>query len=446
MLKDTDKRDIKRVHIVRLKRGSIFGFIGSISFGIIYYFVFTNYIGSIIGLLLGITLGYFSPKKPSEVYKPFYYDTIIKWVGSPLGVFRVNVLSGSYTSKNRRNNQSANLTYYYTGLGDLVDHDVITEHRLLNYHVKYEFKESNTRIPVSTYAIDLQKADQSKKGRSSTRLVSVFSGFVYRMKLNHPLDYTIRIDVKENINAQPANAADRSTTGNRRLFAFNSAETASMFDCMIYPISASLGKHFDDALKNEDRRVLSPSELQNLFRTPAEQEYTHQKAKELITPGVEKFLIFLRKKYGAFTLVINDHINIQFSTDFAEDDKQKRRLSSLTKLLDPSCKNDNDIMCSSLLRIYESFMLPFLLGKYFDVAWWFESENKGDNAALYGDDKVFFAQFIGLNSKSDAEIDESVSEYYQEICDAHKQVQACCEGKVNQSRGMDSCAPKAPSG
>jgi len=435
-LKDIDKREHNKAHIAQIKRGLVFGLFGGAALGLICYFVWSLFIGSIIGLLLGFIVGCLSVKAPPEVYKPFYYETIIKWLGSPLGVLRVNVLSSSFSSQNRRNNHLSKLTYYNTDLGDLHDHNQITERRFLNYYINYSLNGGKARIPVGTYGINLLKIEQTNNSRSSARAENIYSGFVYRMKLNRPLDYTIRIDAIENGGVQLAEADSQYILGQKRLFAFSSKGMESMFSCMIFPTNGSLGASFIDLVKKEGRRLFSPSELLCLFRSPAEQEYTHLKAQELINPGVEEFLVFLHKKYGPFTLIINDHLNIQFSADSAWGGIQKRRLSSLYNLLNPTYKNDSDIMCSSLLRVYESFMLPFLLGKYFDGVWMFDSARNEESAGVFWNDSVFFEQFINLNNVTDAEIDESVREYYQEICDAYRQIKPSYRGRVNQRQGI----------
>jgi hypothetical protein len=427
----------------------------------------TNFSGALISFFVAFAIGFFFFFKPPQVYKPFYYNTIIKWLGTPLGVSDLNVFSSGSSAEKHRQKNRYTAAYSDTGLGDLYDYSTITEHRLSSWKVNYQFGASDdasleTSIPVNTYSIDLQKTEtrQNEKGEASTQSKSVFRGFFFRMKLNRPLDFTIRIDTNEKLLNQMAEATIQSMAGNKRLFMFNSLELENMFDCMIYPIDTNMGTfigrtiqgtgaslagnlveagltragavgkaakllNIDNMVNKGVRRMLSPSELRSLFKSAEDQENAHLKAKELITPQVEEFLLFLRKKYGPYTLVINKYINIQFSASVSWDNKrnvakQKRRLNSLSGLFNPNCKDDKDIMCHSLLSIYESFMLAFLLGKYFDKVWRFDANKYLENADMYGDDRAFFDHFENWNAFSDKELNNSVKEYYQKICATYK--------------------------
>ena len=478
-LKDIDRVEGKKATVAALKKGLLLGLAGGALIGLISYIVWTTLAGAIVGFLLGFILGIITVKKPPEVYKPFYYNTIIKWLGAPLGVLELKILSNSarrkkpyykstysksaYPKSNYSGSAYSKSAYRKTGLGDLYDFDTMTEDRFFDFSVTYNCGDSNARIPVSTYGVALQKTEQKsdKNGRSSTNLHTVFRGFVYRMKLNRPLEFTVRIDSNENRLEQLAKATVQSIAGNKRLFVFNSQELDNMFDCMIYPVSANLGAlnntavldagsslvgslvdaglanagglgtaakllKVDAMAKKGTRRILSPSELQSLFKSAQDQENAHLKAKELITPQVEEFLLFLRQKYGPYTLIIDDHINIQFSANISADnkrnvEKQKRRWTGLSGLFCPTYRSDKDIMCHSLLRIYEAFMPAFLLGKYFDAAWRFDYQEYAENANLYGDDKALFDQLENLNSISGKELNDTVKDYYKKICETYKQ-------------------------
>lgn len=372
----------------------------------------------------------------------------------PIGVSNVNL--------------NSNINYEATGLGELYTYNRKKTKGLL------DFSLTNNSGDIATgklYRLELIQANEVKEqqassGRIITKTIvdTIFRGFCYSLDVNNPVDCAVRIDSDETFVSQLTESTVESISKNRGKFNFNSTELEKMFNCKVYPKGTNLSKIISkqaqkgvrdisintaggivdnvlsdskigktlntvgvgNAIKNEMNKI-SIDDITSMFNSQEELEKAMLEARKLITPVVEEFLLYIRKKYGPFTLVINNGINIQISTDQTTLNKInngqnifKFEKNYMADFLQPSVFSNSDLKCSTLTKLYEVLMLEWLLNKYFKTLTnvnQFSIEKDAENR-LYTDDTIFFKESLELNERSNSDIDnnEEVKKVFNEVC------------------------------
>lgn len=179
-------------------------------------------------------------------------------------------------------------------------------------------------------------------------------------------------------------------------------------------------------IKNEMNNI-SISDITSMFESPEKMEEAMLESRKLITPVAEEFLLYIRKKYGPFTLVINNGINIQISKHQTSMNKIndgqnifKFSKNYMAGFLEPKIFSNDDLKCSTLTKLYDVFMLEWLLNKYFKTLTNVDqfSIEEGAKNRLYEDDTVFFEESLELNKRSNSNIDNEseVKKVFTEVC------------------------------
>lgn len=416
--------------------------------------------------IIGLTIGIILFNKDIRAYTKFYLENVPAKVASFIPIEISNVKT--HTKINRRNinytnRNYANINYEATGLGELYTYNRMTGRGMLNFSLKDD--EGDTAAG-KLYTINLIRETRARdyNGKSQTRNENVFSGFCYSLDINNPINCAIRIDTDETLVSLLTESTIEASKKSKALFNFNSAELDKMFDCKVYPkggnlnkiISHHAGKAVRDisvkatggivdnvlsaskigrtlkavgvgkVVKNEINSI-SVSDIANMFTSPEKFEEAMLEARKLITPVVEEFLLYIRKKYGPFTLVINNGINIQISKRQTSMNKinSGQNIFKFTKnymagFLQATVLSNNDLKCSTLTKMYEVFMLEWLLNKYFKNLTNVDQFNieKGAENRLYQDDTIFFEESLELDKRSNNNIDNEsdVKQTFTQIC------------------------------
>lgn len=365
------------------------------------HFVF----GILLGLVLGSIIGALLYNKPISLYREFYLANIPQIIAS---YAKLNV--GVLEEKN-------NVPYSRTGLGDLYDYNIIKTRKFLNFLL---CDDNQNTAKGLLYKVNLDNKTKQRvsnsEGRTSTleKTEHVFSGYALNLSLKNPLDFCIRIDSDENLTSKMTEATIESAISDNSRFVFNTTELNTMFDCNVYP-------------KNINPSDLLSKITQNHFGNKEKYEEAIFKTHSIITPHIEEFLMFVRKKFGPFTLVIGDSINIQISSSQSLINKFntntnifKSTRNYISDLLATSIFTDSDIKCSRLMKMYDLFLLEFLLNKYFkDLTGlnYFASEQNSKENMLLHSDQLLFETLLNFNEMSDSDIDklDNVQEIYNTI-------------------------------
>lgn len=404
----------------------------------------------IIGLIIGIKRF----QNDISAYSKFYLANVPSMVASfiPIGVSNIKL--------------NSNINYEETGLGELYVYNKKLTKGLL------DFSLTNSNGDIATgklYSVELSQESeveeqQTSSVKSTTRTTdTVFKGFCYSLDVNNPVECAVRIDSDETFVSQLTESTIESVSKNRGKFNFNSAELEKIFNCKVYPKGTNLTKIISNQaqksvrdisintvggivdnvlsgsrigktlntvgvgniIKNEINKI-SIGDITSMFNTEEEMEKAMLEARKIITPVTEEFLLYIRKKYGPFTLVINNGINIQISTCQTTMNKINagQNIFKFTKkymenFLKPSIFSDFDLKCSTLTKLYEVLMLEWLLNKYFKTLTnvnEFSLEEGAENR-LYKEDTTFFEESLELNKRSNSDIDNEleVKEAFNEI-------------------------------
>lgn len=415
-----------------------------------------NIFGYIIGGILGLIFGIIKFNNDIKAYSKFYLANIPSMVASfiPLGVSNIKM--------------NTNINYEATGLGELYTYNRTTKNGLA------DFALTNNNGDIATgklYTIQLDRQTETRRESSSGRVDTqtstdnVFTGLCYSLDVNNPVNCAIRIDSDETFVSQLTESTIEATTKNRGKFAFNSAELEKLFNCKVYPKGTSLTKIISnqsqkavrdisietagglvdnvlsgskigrtlntigvgDAIKNEMNKI-SIGDITSMFESTEDMEEAMLEARKLITPVVEEFLLYIRKKYGPFTLVINNGINIQISKYQTSMNKinNGQNMFKFTKdymagLLEPKVFSNDDLKCSTLTRLYDVFMLEWLLNKYFKTLTKVDQFSVAESAEnrLHKDDIMFFEESLELDKRSERDIDNEaeVKKVFTEVCE-----------------------------
>jgi hypothetical protein len=405
-------------------------------------------LGAFLGGLVCFVIAMLLFKNIIKEYETYYLNNVPSKVASfiPIGVTNVN--------------RSTGINYEATGLGELYRYSRKTYKSLLDFGL------SNTEGDSAAgklYSINLSQESVQKTGNTTkTSYDKVFSGYCYSLDVNNPVNCAVRIDSDETLTSHLTESTIESVSKNKGRFSFGSAELEKMFDCKVYPKGSSLanliGSHtkkavrdisvsategivggilgstaigktlnafgVGDVISNEINNI-SMADITSMFKSEAEMDDAMHEAKKIITPVTEEFLLYIRKKYGPFTLVINNGINIQISNDktflnnrnvgkgFFENSR-----NYMSGFLSTSVFSNSDLECSRLNKMYEVFMLEWLLNKYFKNLTNVDQFSIDGENRLYKDDTAFFEESLEFSKKSDGNIDKEseVKEVFKEIC------------------------------
>ena len=405
--------------------------------------------------IIGLIVGIIKFKNDINAYSKFYLANVPGMVASfiPIGVSNVKF--------------NSNINYESTGLGELYSHNRKVTKGLLDFSLTSNNGEMATGKLYNVELIKESKVqEQNSSGGTTTRTTTdtVFRGFCYSLDVNNPIECAIRIDSDETFVSHLTESTIESMSKNRGRFSFNSAELEKLFDCKVYPKGTNLTKIISNrsqkmardisvdtaggivdnilsgskigktlntvgvgkVIKNEMNNI-SIGDITSMFSSPEEMDNAMLEARKLVTPLIEEFLLYIRKKYGPFTLVINNGINIQISTIQTSMNKINNGQSIfkftknyMSKFLQPSIFSNDDLKCSTLTKLYEVLMLEWLLNKYFKTLTnvdQFSIENDAENR-LYKDDSIFFEESLELNKRSNSNIDNEsdVKKVFNEVC------------------------------
>lgn len=423
---------------------------------IVSLFSKNNPVGYVIGGIVGLIVGMILYRHDINAYSKFYLANIPKMVASfiPIGVSNIRL--------------NSNINYEKTGLGELYTYNRKKTKGLLDFSLTDNDGDIATG---KLYEVDLEREERVEERQPGSRTTTtrtttenVFSGFCYSLDVNNPARCAIRIDSDETFVSQLTESTVESISKNRGKYSFNSAELEKMFDCKVYPKGTTLTKFVSDqtqkrardisvntagglvdnvlsgtkigdtlntvgvgtAVKNELENI-SVSDVTSMFNSEEAMESALLEARNIITPVVEEFLLYIRKKYGPFTLVINNGINIQISTaqtimNKINDGKNIFKFSKnyMSNFLMPSVFSNSDLKCSTLTRLYDVMMLEWLLNKYFKTLTnvdQFSIEQDAENR-LYKDDTTFFEESLELDKRSNNDIDNEaeVKSVFNKIC------------------------------
>jgi len=368
-LKTEDRANVRNYKAKKFFRCVILGAIGAaIGFMIVHA---TNYIDAIdmegpmplaiifgfFGCMLGLAIAVRRTKEPKQHYPQFYYNHILGWAASVLGINSFKI--GRATNEHRQQ-------YANTGLGDKSSGSSTVS-------VGLNYKIGSTPV----YAYDIVRRRKRSIG---------FTGFVYTVKLNHPLDYTIRIDSAENW--QKLRNTANALSNNQHRYEFNSTEMAQKFVCTIEPTLKRDRRVLDDNIQHlrqsrdaspfgSIKQVKSAIDLRDArslrremddFESPEVLGISMLDTAEIITPLMEEFLIYLRKKYGPYTMVISDNVYIQVSSTIFTGPTPFKTDSPFGIIFGPKINNDKDISLKSLQRASDVLHLGVLINDIFNHA------------------------------------------------------------------------------
>jgi len=318
-------------------------------------------------------------------YANFYMNQILPWLVEPLSIntLKLVINEGSArkgSRKGRRRNTPPSLR-----------------------SVSYKINKTQ---------VQLDRANMSTQSRSFVR------GNVWRTQMNiaNPLPYDIRI-INTEATASNSLATIKLFGNDTHKFEFNTIEMAKKFECYIsigkgrktdnpfdemFEGSGVLGlaagafaqkakkvvesadvnlneihKHADSS-ENDANQLEFVGNFTKSFFESAEnnsREASRQKMEDyhldvhrMINPVVEETLLFIRNKYGPYNLVVGKGMRIEIAR---EADRIKNlihdRQEGLTlDLFTPSLTDDSDISYERLIKIYEIFLLSYLLDKNFN--------------------------------------------------------------------------------
>ncbi|MCL2527462.1 MAG: sulfite exporter TauE/SafE family protein [Defluviitaleaceae bacterium] len=363
-LKLEDRTRVRSFRVKRFFRCIILGAIGAvIGFFIVRSIDFIDAIQmegptplaivfAVFGCILGLALAGRNQKKPRQAYPPFYYNKILGWIVGLMGARNFKI--GHATSDQHE-------SYNGTGLGDT------TGGALTRITLGYSYKIGNT--PIFAYDIERRNRNQI-----------MFTGYVYEVPLDNPLDFTVRINTSRHW--QKLKSAAAAIRNDQRRYEFESAEMAQQFTCIVEASNKKMRNTVTEELQaRRDRNLLNlPMRSQQVtsideaiirksmtrFASSDDLDAALQLTSEIITPQMEEFLMHIRKKYGPYTMLISDKLYIQLQSQIYTGKTPFFTSSPFGVLFRPRNNSNKDISSKSLQKASDVLNLGILLDDAFN--------------------------------------------------------------------------------